>query len=160
MRVVEAAREEIEFASAMQRQELRPAFARLVWARALFRVVIPSEGLRLARRGICFFFAGRKTNSRSLGPIRKIRGWPRDDNIGECGGGAFPVNEQVHLAGKPRERRHYGAAVVIFDDELRNENRIGQVRERVVEALGRVHAAQRVEIGFGVFADEQWRWVS
>jgi len=66
----------------------------------------------------------------------------------------FGIGEQVHFAGNARERRHHRAAGVVFDDELRDENRICEIRERVVEALARVHAAQSVKIGFGVGADE------
>ncbi len=65
----------------------------------------------------------------------------------------FPgIGEQVHLARQAGERSHHGAAR-IFDDEFRNEIRVGEVRKRVVEALARVHAAQRVEVGFGVGAN-------
>lgn len=96
MRVVEAAREEILFAGAMQLQEARVTFAR-----------IPCSG----------------------------------------------IGEQVHFAGNARERRHHRAAGVVFDDELRDENRIREIRERVVEALARVHRAKSVEIGFSVSAD-------
>jgi len=103
----------------------------------------------------------QKTNSRSLGPIpdRKRRGWPRDDNVGECGGVVFAIHQQIHLAGEASERGHHGAAVVIFDDELRNENRVGEIGERIVKALRRVHATQSVEIGGRVFADEQGQQV-
>lgn len=64
------------------------------------------------------------------------------------------IHEQVHFAREARKRRHYGAAAVILDNQLRDENWIGEVRERVVESLAGVHAAQGVEIGVGVFADE------
>lgn len=64
------------------------------------------------------------------------------------------IDEQIHLARESRERRHGHAARVILHDQLRNEDRIGEVGERVTEALARVHAAQRVEIGFRVFANE------
>ena len=65
------------------------------------------------------------------------------------------IGEQIHLARKPRKRRHHGLARVILNDQLRDENRVGQVRKCVVEALPRVHAPQRVKIGFVVFAYEQ-----
>jgi hypothetical protein len=65
------------------------------------------------------------------------------------------VHEQIHFAGEARERGHRDAAGVVFDDEFRNENRVGEIWERVIEALACVHAAERVEVGGSVFADEQ-----
>lgn len=64
------------------------------------------------------------------------------------------IGEHVHFAGKPRERRHHCAAHIVFHNELRNENRIGDVRERVVETLQRVKSAEPVEISFRVGADK------
>jgi len=66
------------------------------------------------------------------------------------------IGEHVHLAREAREGRHHRAASVIFHDELRDENRVGEIWKRVAEALSRVYAAQRVKIRFGVFADEQF----
>ena len=63
------------------------------------------------------------------------------------------VGEKIHFTGKTRERGHYRAARVVFDDELRDENRIGEIGKRVVEALPRVELAENVEVGGGVGAD-------
>ena len=63
------------------------------------------------------------------------------------------IGEQLHFAGDTRERRADGLRAVIFHDQLRDENWIGEIGERVVEALARVDAAERVEIGGGVGAD-------
>ena len=71
-----------------------------------------------------------------------------------CAAVNLAVHEQIHLARKSRERRHHGAAGVILDDELRDKDRISKIGKRIIEALPRVHAAQRIEIGFRVFADE------
>ena len=68
--------------------------------------------------------------------------------------GCLGIGEQVHFAGEPRERGHHGAAPFVFHHELRNEDGIGYVRERIVEGLLRVHAAQGVQIGFFVLANE------
>ena len=54
----------------------------------------------------------------------------------------FGIGEQVHLAGETCERGHHRTPAFVFHDELRNEDGIGQVRERIVEALLRVHAVQ------------------
>ena len=64
------------------------------------------------------------------------------------------IYEEIHFARQSRERRHHRATVVVFDDEFRNKDRVREIRERVVEALARMHAAQRVEISGRVFADE------
>jgi len=169
VRVVEAAREEIAFAGAMKGEELRPAIAGEPRRRHRFRAVILSgvpRGLALVRTD------GRAGRSRRISlPIWRGR---TEEGFFDCATGRpfgtandspvaplrmtnsnFAVDEQVHLAGEARERGHHGAAVVIFDDKLRNENRVGEIRERVVEALRRVHAAERVEVGFSVFADVQ-----
>ncbi len=65
---------------------------------------------------------------------------------------AFAIHQQIHLASEPRERCHHRASAAILDDELRDEERIGEVRERVSETLRGMHSAQGVEIGFCVFA--------
>ena len=65
------------------------------------------------------------------------------------------IGEQVHLAGDTRERCADGAAGVIVNDELRDEDRIGEIGERVVEALARVDATERVEVIGGVGANVQ-----
>ena len=99
MRVVKAAREQVAFARAVQRQQALVTFARL--------------------------------------PFRGI-------------------GQHVHLAGELRERRHHRAARVVLHHELRDEDRVGDTRKRVAKALPRMHAAQRVKIGFVVFAYEQF----
>ena len=63
------------------------------------------------------------------------------------------VGDEVHLAGDARERCADGAAGGIVNDELRDENRIAEIGERVIEALARVDAAEGVEIGLGVGAN-------
>jgi len=140
VRVVEAAREEIEFAGAMKGEEPFVTMA------------------RNTRRG-----KPRRRNSGGKPPHSTwafaILGSIRQALCGTlCAGRVFAIHQQIHLAGEARERGHHGAAVVIFDDEFRNENRIGEIGERIVEALRRVHAAERVEVGGCVFADVQgWR---
>jgi hypothetical protein len=64
------------------------------------------------------------------------------------------VHQQIQLAGEPRERSHGHRAGVVFDNKLRNEERVIEIRERVIEALARVDAAQRVQISRRVFTDE------
>ena len=113
MRVVEAAREEVAFAGAVQREKLSVTLTRIRFVGTAIPCPAPA--------GIVSIVA---------------------------------IDQQIHLAREPRERGHHGAAVVVLDQELRNEDRVGEVREGVVEALACVHAAQRVEIGFGVFADQ------
>jgi len=138
VRVVEAAGEEIAFAGAMQSEEASVTLA------------------RKTRRG-----KPRRRNSGGKPPHSTwafaILGSIRQALCGTlCAGRVFAIHQQIHLAGEASERGHHGAAVVIFDDELRNENWVGEIGERVVEALRRVHATQSVEIGGRVFADEQW----
>ena len=63
-------------------------------------------------------------------------------------------NQQIHFASQPSQRSHHRAPRAIFHHELRNKQRIREVRERVAESLLRVHAPQRVEISVSVFANE------
>lgn len=63
------------------------------------------------------------------------------------------IGEQIHFAGKACERRHYSVAGIV-DDDLRNEDRIVEIRKRIVEALRRVHAAKGIKVGFGVGANK------
>ena len=42
--------------------------------------------------------------------------------------------------------------VVLFEDELRHKHWAVEIRERIAEALCRVHLLQRVEVAGGVFA--------
>jgi hypothetical protein len=67
------------------------------------------------------------------------------------------IGEQVHLAGDTRERCADGAAGVIVNDELRDEDRIGEIGEGAIEALARVDATERVEIGGGICANVHLR---
>lgn len=64
------------------------------------------------------------------------------------------IGEQVDLAGEARERGHDRSRGVIFENELRDEDGIGEVGKRVIKSLGRVDAAEGIEIGFGIFANE------
>lgn len=66
----------------------------------------------------------------------------------------FAIHEQIHLARESRERGHRDAAVAILDDQLGYEDRVREIGERVLEALTRMHPAERVEIAVDVFADE------
>lgn len=67
------------------------------------------------------------------------------------------IDEQIHFAREPCERCHREAAAVIFENQLRNENRVLDIREGVVESLSRVDAPQFIEIRFFVFANKQRR---
>lgn len=82
-------------------------------------------------------------------------------------GGAIPcprfrlrtVNQQIDLTCESRQGRHYHIAVVL-DDELRDEDRVIEIRKTVVETLARVHATQRIQVGGRVFADSHRIWRS
>ena len=63
------------------------------------------------------------------------------------------IGEQVHLAGDTRDRCADRATGRVLDDELRDENWIREIGERVVEALAPVDAVERVEIGGGIGAN-------
>jgi hypothetical protein len=67
---------------------------------------------------------------------------------------AFAIDQQIDLAREACERGYDGAVGIVFDDELRDEDRVGEIRKRIVEALGGVHGAEGGEIGFGVGANE------
>lgn len=63
----------------------------------------------------------------------------------------FPrCDQQIHFASQPRQRRHHRAPRAVFHHQLRNKQRVRKIGERVLESLLRVHASQRVEIGFSV----------
>jgi hypothetical protein len=70
-----------------------------------------------------------------------------------AGASGIRVREHIDFAREPCECSHHGAAIVIFHNQLGDENRVRNVRERVVESLACVHAPQRVQIGIGVGAD-------
>lgn len=116
MRVFQAAREQILFAGAMKRQQVRVTLL----STGCFCALIPCPG--------------------AIGVALAVTL-------------AISINQQIHLAGKTRERCHHRAAAVFYN-QLRDENRIAEIRKRIVEALARVYAAQRIEIGLGVFANE------
>lgn len=60
------------------------------------------------------------------------------------------IHEQIHLARQSRQRRHCHASGIIFQHQLRNKNRVSQIRKWIVESLTRVRAAQRIEVGVSV----------
>ena len=58
----------------------------------------------------------------------------------------IPIHQQIHLARQARQGRHQNFAGVIFQDQFRDEDRIAQIRKRVVESLARVGAAKRFKV--------------
>ena len=65
----------------------------------------------------------------------------------------FGVNEHVDLASQACERSHYWLAAIVFQDQFGDENRVRDIRKRVVVSLACVHAAQRIKISLGVSTD-------
>ncbi len=50
-------------------------------------------------------------------------------------------------------RPYKGGRRILREDQLGNEERVAQIRQRVVKALRRMNGAQRMHIIFSIFAD-------
>ncbi len=123
MRIIQSSRQQILFASCMQRKHLRVAFP------AIARSSAPAQsaGCRMCLR----------PRLRNTFPVLS----------------RASTDEQIHLARQSRQRRQRHAPGVIFQHQFRNKNRIAQIRKRIVESLTRMNLSERIQVTFRVFAD-------
>lgn len=57
---------------------------------------------------------------------------------------AATVHQQIHFARQSRQRRHSHAPRIIFQHQLRNKNRIAQIRKWIVECLPRMDPSEDI----------------
>src|SRR5690349_16424249 len=56
------------------------------------------------------------------------------------------ISEQVHFARQTRKRGRYNSARFVFNHQLRDKNRVVDIRKGIVKSLARVHLLQRLQV--------------